>query len=288
MDEKKAALVLRHIERMPSLSPTVAKIMQVANDPTSSANDLNKVISLDPVLAAKVLKLVNSAYFGFSDKVTSTVRAIVVLGLNTIKNLALSTAALETMSIKGQSAINMDDFWKHLLGTGVVCKLIARKIGIGKNYLEDYFLAGLMHDMGKIVLNRINPVGYKKVIDVCATKTVDLQLVESRVFGINHAEIGELLGEKWGLQSQLIEALSKHHDPEAASEEHRKIVLAVYIANAFTKNQEVGFGGNTFIQQMGEGQWTELGIAPDVLQSFAGHLAEGVERASVFLQTAGG
>lgn len=288
MDEKKAALVLRHIERMPSLSPTVAKIMQVANDPTSSANDLNKVISLDPVLAAKVLKLVNSAYFGFSDKVTSTVRAIVVLGLNTIKNLALSTAALETMAMKGSSAINMDDFWRHLLGTGVVAKLIARKIGINKNFLEDYFLAGLMHDMGKIILNRINPEGYKKVIDVCKAKGVDLQLVESRVFGINHAEIGELLGNKWGLQSQLIEAMAYHHSPDTASPDNRKIVLAIYISNAYVKSESVGFGGNAYIQELSEEQWNDLGITPEILQGFQGHLVEGVERASVFLQTTSG
>ena len=286
MDDSKAALVLRHIDRMPSLSPTVAKIMQVANDPTSSANDLNKVISLDPVLAAKVLKLVNSAYFGFSDKVTSTVRALVVLGLNTIKNLALSTAALETMSMKGQSALNMDEFWRHVLGTGVTAKLIARKIGVGKNFLEDYFLAGLMHDMGKIVLNRLNPVGYKKVITVCAEKGVDLQLVESRVFGINHGEIGSLLAEKWGLQSSLREAMAFHHTPDLASEENRKLVLAVYIANAFTKVHQVGFGGNTYVQELGDEGWSALGMTPEALQEMSGFLIEGVDRASVFLQTA--
>jgi HD-like signal output (HDOD) protein len=287
MDDSKAALVLRHIDRMPSLSPTVAKIMQVANDPTSSANDLNKVISLDPVLAAKVLKLVNSAYFGFSDKVTSTVRAIVVLGLNTIKNLALSTAALETMSMKGQSAMNMDEFWKHVLGVGVTAKLIARRIGVNKNFLEDYFLAGLMHDMGKIVLNRLNPVGYKKVITVCAEKGVDLQLVESRVFGINHAEIGGLLAEKWGLQNSLREAMAFHHYPDQASPENRQLVLAIYISNAFTKVHSVGVSGNTYIQELGEQGWADLGMRPEALQEMAGMLVEGVERASIFLQTAG-
>jgi HD-like signal output (HDOD) protein len=287
MDDSKAALVLRHIDRMPSLSPTVAKIMQVANDPTSSANDLNKVISLDPVLAAKVLKLVNSAYFGFSDKVTSTVRAIVVLGLNTIKNLALSTAALETMSMKGQSAMNMDEFWKHVLGVGVTAKLIARRIGVNKNLLEDYFLAGLMHDMGKIVLNRLNPVGYKKVITVCAEKGVDLQLVESRVFGINHAEIGGLLAEKWGLQNSLREAMAFHHYPDQASPENRQLVLAIYISNAFTKVHSVGVSGNTYIQELGEQGWADLGMRPEALQEMAGMLVEGVERASIFLQTAG-
>ena len=213
--------------------------------------------------------------------------AIVVLGLNTIKNLALSTAALETMSMKGQSAMNMDEFWKHVLGAGVTAKLIARRIGVNKNFLEDYFLAGLMHDMGKIVLNRLNPVGYKKVITVCAEKGVDLQLVESRVFGINHAEIGGLLAEKWGLQNSLREAMAFHHSPDQASGENRKLVLAIYISNAFTKVHSVGVSGNTFIQELGEQGWADLGMRPEALQEMAGMLIEGVERASIFLQTAG-
>lgn len=284
MDEQKAALVIRHIDKIPSLSPTVAKIMQVANSPTSSANDLNKVISLDPVLAAKVLRLVNSAYFGFSDKVTSTVRAIVVLGLNTIKNLALSTAALETMAMKGKSAINMDEFWKHLLGTGVTAKLIAKKMMIPKDLLEDYFLAGLMHDMGKIVLNRLNPEGYKKVIDISKTKGLNLAQAEGVVFGINHAEIGEILGKKWGLQEQLVEAMAFHHDPQKASDENRKIVEAVYVANVFTKMHEVGDSGNYFLHPLPEEMLEDLNLNPATLEDLAGFLMEGVERASVFLQ----
>ena len=285
MDENKAVLVLRHIDRIPSLSPTVAKIIQVANSPTSSANDLNKVISLDPVLAAKVLKLVNSAYFGFADKVTSTVRAIVVLGLNTIKNLALSTAALETMSIKGKSAFDMDDFWKHLLGTGVTAKLIARKMGVNKDLLEDYFLAGLMHDMGKIVLNRMNPEAYKKVIDACATRELNLYSVEEKIFGINHAEIGELLGQKWGLQSQLVEAMAYHHEPHLASDENHKIVLAVHVANVFTRKQGVGNSGNTYNYRVRDELLEDLNLDEESLEELSGYLIEGVERASVFLQT---
>ncbi len=286
MDEKKAALVTRHIDRMPSLSPTVAKILQVANDPTSSANDLNKVIALDPVLAAKVLKVVNSAYFGFSDEVTSTVRAIVMLGLNTIKNLALSTAALETLNVKTSGGFNMDDFWQHLLGTGVCAKLIARKINIHKNLLEDYFLGGLMHDIGKIVLNRINPAGFNKIIDAAQKSGKPLGLYESAVFGINHAEIGELLAEKWGLQLQLKDTMSLHHSPGKVVRENRKLVYSVHIANNYCKKIQLGFSGNPYIEPIADSIYKEVGITPEAVEDLEGMLVEGVERASVFLQTA--
>lgn len=286
MDEKKAALVTRHIDKMPSLSPTVAKILQVANDPSSSANDLNKVIALDPVLAAKVLKVVNSAYFGFSDEVTSTVRAIVMLGLNTIKNLALSTAAMETLNVKTKGGFNMDDFWQHLLGTGVAAKLIARKINVHKNFLEDYFLGGLMHDIGKIVLNRINPVGYKKIIDAAQKSNKPLGLYESAVFGINHAEIGQLLAEKWGLQSQLKDVMALHHAPSRVPRDHSKLVYSVHIANNYCKKVQVGFSGNPYIEPITEDIYQEVGITPEAVEDLEGMLVEGVERASIFLQTA--
>ncbi|MFC1474556.1 HDOD domain-containing protein [bacterium] len=285
MDDKKAALVLRHIDRMPSLSPTVSKILQVANDPTSSANDLNKVISLDPVLAAKVLKLVNSAYFGMADKVTSTVRAIVMLGLNTIKNVALSTAAIETMSTDTKGGINMDNYWQHLLATGVCAKLIARKIGVHKNNLEDYFLCGLMHDIGKVILNRINPVGYSKVVAASKSSGKPLILYESAVFGINHVEIGQLLGQKWGLQESLMLSMSKHHAPIEVEGEHRKIVFTIFVANNYCKKIGIGNGGNAYVEKLSEEIYQEVGITPDVLESLEGYLMEGVERASVFLQT---
>lgn len=285
MDDKKAAIVLKHIEKMPSLSPTVGKIIEVANNPGSSANDLNKVISLDPVLAAKVLKLVNSAYFGFPEKITSTVRAIVILGLNTIKNLALSTAALETMTIKETGGLNIDEYWKHLLGTGVMCKLIARKIGIPKDFLEDYFLAGLLHDIGKIVLNRLNPAGYHKLIDAAEAKKIMLVAAEGVIFGINHTEIGQILGKKWGLTDGLVEAMTFHHSSQSASEEHQKLVYSVHISNIFVKMHNVGQSGNSVQEPIDNDKLAILGINFEQLEDMSGYLLEGVERAAVFLQS---
>jgi putative nucleotidyltransferase with HDIG domain len=270
---------------MPSLSSTATKILQVANDPASSANDLNKVISLDPVLAGKVLKLVNSAYFGFQEKMTSTVRAIVVLGLNTIKNLALSTAMLETMKAKSSTGLIMDEYWKHLLATGVLAKHIARKININKNLLEDYFLCGLMHDIGKIVLNNLIPEGYGKIIAISKQAYKPLHLYETAIFGINHAEIGQLLGKKWGLQSQIVEAMAFHHSPSHVSNDNKKLVYAIIISNNYVRRLNVGFSGNSYTEAIGDEMWREMAINDEVVQGFEGSLLEGVERASIFLQT---
>ena len=140
-----------------------------------TAKDLNKVISLDPVLVGKVLKLVNSAYYSLPNKVTSLVNAIIMLGINTIKNLALSTAVLGNMKRKDRfKSLNVDGFWRHSIGVGVASKLIATKIGIPANKREEYFIGGLLHDIGKIPLNEIFPEEYLKVIRAADFKKDEL------------------------------------------------------------------------------------------------------------------
>ena len=122
------AVIQGYISRMPSLPITVSKILQICNDPRTSPVDLNQVISLDPVLMGRVMKLINSAYYSLPNQITSLVRAIIMLGINTVKNLALSTAVLGNLTGKGNfQALNIDGFWRHSLCVGVTAKLIAVK-----------------------------------------------------------------------------------------------------------------------------------------------------------------
>src|SRR3974390_494760 len=147
--EKTLAAIQAYISKMPSLPITVSKILQIANDPKTSPADLNKLISLHPVLVGRVMKLINSAYYSLNNQVTSLVRAIIMLGINTVKNLALSTAVLGQLSAKNNlTAMNLDGFWRHSLCVGVTAKLIAIKRRKDPKQLEEYFVAGLLHDIG--------------------------------------------------------------------------------------------------------------------------------------------
>jgi HD-like signal output (HDOD) protein len=143
------------IARMPSLSTTVVKVLETCNDPRASANDLKRVISLDPVLTGRVLKLINSAYFALGKPITSLTRAIIMLGVNTVKNLALSFAILKNMQGSGSfHAFSTNEFWLHCLGVGVVAKALAAVKGLYPAQQEEYFVAGLLHDLGKLPLNK--------------------------------------------------------------------------------------------------------------------------------------
>jgi HD-like signal output (HDOD) protein len=278
----------RYIDSMPSLSITVSKILEVTKNPQVTAKDLNKVISLDPVLVGKVLKLVNSAYYGLSNKVTSLVTAIIMLGINTIKNLALSTAVLGNMR-KGSSfkTLNVDGFWRHSIGVGATSKLIATKIGIPANRTEEYFIGGLLHDIGKIPLNVIFEEEYLRAIQQADMHKTQLIEMEKELIGITHCEVGKLIGEKWRLTDETYECILYHHDPNMASEKNFKLVSSVYIANIYCNLNEVGFSGNRYTKKIEDYLLSSVGVTEEYLDEIFESISAEIEKASVFLQVSG-
>jgi len=288
MEQKMLVRLNRYIDNMPSLSITVAKVLEVVKNPQVTAKDLNKVINLDPVLMGRVLKLVNSAYYGLSNKVTSLVTAIIMLGINTIKNLALSTAVLANMKNKSQfKALNIDGFWRHSIGTGAAAKLIAGKLGIPQNMQEEYFIGGLLHDIGKIPLNDVFDEEYLKVIRAADMNKVQLIQMENEMLGINHAEVGRMISEKWKLSSETFDCILNHHDPHQAQEENFKLVSAVYMANSYCNLNEIGFSGNRFSGKMDMSILQNTGITLEFLDNLFDTISEEVEKASIFLHVSG-
>lgn len=288
MENKYLVRLNRYIDSMPSLSITVSKILEVTKNPQVTAKDLNKVISLDPVLVGKVLKLVNSAYYGLSNKVTSLVTAIIMLGINTIKNLALSTAVLGNMR-KGSSfkTLNVDGFWRHSIGVGATSKLIATKIGIPANRTEEYFIGGLLHDIGKIPLNVIFEEEYLRAIQQADMHKTQLIEMEKELIGITHCEVGKLIGEKWRLTDETYECILYHHDPNMASEKNFKLVSSVYIANIYCNLNEVGFSGNRYTKKIEDYLLSSVGVTEEYLDEIFESISAEIEKASVFLQVSG-
>ena len=138
--------ITKHVDEMPGMSPTVARLTEITRDINCAPKDLINVIKLDPVLTGKVLKLINSAYFALPNKVISLNHAVIMLGVNTIKNLSLSTAVVDV--IKGDSKseyFNMDKIWEHSLATAVTAKNLAKAMNIDKKILEEFFICGLLH-----------------------------------------------------------------------------------------------------------------------------------------------
>jgi HD-like signal output (HDOD) protein len=285
MDEKSLVRLNRYIDSMPALSITISKILEVSKNPAVTAKDLNKVISLDPVLVGKVLRLVNSAYYGLANKVTSLVTAIIMLGINTIKNLALSTAVLGNMRKKQSfKSLNVDGFWRHSIGVGVTARQIAGKIGIPSNMREEYFIGGLLHDMGKIPLSEVFDDNYLKAIQLSDLGNGQLLDMENETIGITHCEVGRMIAEKWNITGGTYECIRFHHDPNQASEQHFKLVAAVYIANLFCNQNQVGFSGDRHAKKIEDYILSSVGITEEYLDDVFESISSEIEKASVFLQ----
>ncbi|HSV95400.1 MAG TPA: HDOD domain-containing protein [Spirochaetota bacterium] len=275
--------VKESIDRMPTLSPVIHKITEVANNVKSSAQDLTDVIQLDPVLTAKVIRMVNSAYFGLPQEIKSLKQAVVMLGLNTIKNVALSSAFLGKVNLKANTSLNGRDFWKHSLGVGVATKLIARKMNIDQKVLEEYFIAGLIHDIGKVLINNFFPDEMNRVLEEAAKRLEPITDIERNIFGLTHEEVGIAIGKKWRFASSLLHAVGRHHQPvvEGGS---ALFSMTVCVADTFVKSLEIGFSGNYRIEPVPEEVWAALNLNEEAVFAALSTINNEIEKAVLFLK----
>jgi len=284
-ESEKIRKLRAYISSMPSLPTTVAKVLEVCNNPRTSPIDLDKVISLDPVLMGKVLKLINSAYYGLQNKVTSLVRAIIMLGVNTVKNLALSTAVLDRLVDKnGFRALNMEGFWRHSLCVGVVAKMIASQKGVEVTRRDEYFAAGLLHDIGKIPMNNVLSEDYIRAMGLADKERIPLYLAEKRALDIDHAEVGGMIAEAWHLDGPIADAIRFHHEYASYEGPNLPIVLAVAVADYYASREGVGFSGCLYPEKLDPEVYEKLGVPKVWLEGIDEAVSAAIEKATIFLK----
>jgi putative nucleotidyltransferase with HDIG domain len=276
------------IARMPSLSTTVVKVLETCNEPQASANDLKRVISLDPVLTGRVLKLINSAYFALGKPITSLTRAIIMLGVNTVKNLALSFAIMKNMKGSGSfHAFTTNEFWMHCLGVGVVAKSLAAAKGLFPTEQEEYFVAGLLHDLGKLPLNKQFSEEYFQVCQSASKQYEPFYLIEDQLLGIDHCKVGAMIAKKWRLGDSLVETLSNHHHPDDCTENSQELVSTISLANQIAIELKIGSAGDSITDRAMLEQLTDkVGVDYGQLSDFHESVSGEIEKARIFLEIA--
>lgn len=275
----------KFIKKMASLSTTVGKVMEICSRTDASPNELNKVISLDPVLTGQVLKLINSAYYSLINKVTSLTRAITMLGMNTVKNMALSTAIIRTVAgAKKSKALPTRKFWAHSIGAGVSAKLLGEAKGIPVMEREELFLAGLLHDLGKV------PFGdeYIEVLNIARFEQLPLNQVELDVMGIDHQEVGLMIAEKWKLNKVISNCIGTHHEISGYGKFEGNMgqqVALVALGSIYTNILDHGYAGNPFPKEEDIGQLLEFtGLSWDQFGGIGERVVEEIDKAKIFLQ----
>lgn len=200
------------IDTLPAFPESVSKILQLTANEDLNSTELVEVVERDMVMTVRVLKLVNSAMYGLVGEVTSVKHAVVYVGSDTVKNLAISIATAGSLPKTNNAGLDMDTFWLQSLSVGVIAKLLAEreeKLTVFES--ADYFVAGLLHNIGKIVLAYFYPQEYSQVLKIAEQKNKADHLVERELFGLDHSELGAMLAEEWQLPIGLVHAIKNHH-----------------------------------------------------------------------------
>ncbi len=223
---------LERSENLPVLPQAISSVMQLVDDPNTSSRQVEKIIERDPGVTAKILRVANSAYYGLP-KVKSIERAVSFLGMNTLRSVVMSVAFQNLL--KGRGAAKKFcriSFWQHSLATATACRILGRLKMPQK--AEELYCAGMIHDVGLLVLDRFDPAGFDKAIQE-ATETGNCLIeAENRLLGYNHYQAGVLLADKWGLSSVVKNAIRYHHDPKEDGEYYDTtavVAIANHLAN---------------------------------------------------------
>ena len=268
------------VDKMPAFSQSVHRVIQLTSDINSDPKLLVEVIQHDPILMMRILKLVNSPYFGLAQKISSVNHAIVYIGINTVKNLALSAAVVGVLPSTNAAGFDLDGFLQHSLSTAIIARILARKSGIQERDVFDFFLSGLLHDFGKIVFAHFLPHEFKKALTMAREEGVHLYEAEQKVFNADHTQIGSLLGEKWHLPLHLVACLRGHHGQD---QDDSLLIAAVSAANQISKEFKLGYSGENIIEDIPK-KISELlgGDKADIIASLGDVQAE-MEKAMVFI-----
>jgi putative nucleotidyltransferase with HDIG domain len=277
--------VIKHIDSIPAFNATLAKVIQLSRDPDSQTKDLIKTISIDPNLTAEILKLINSAYFGLTGKVFSLNRAVVMLGMNTVKNVAISSSLITTLKMRDDFMwFTSDEFWEHSLGCAVGAKIIAEHLNIRVQEREEFFIAGLLHDIGKLVLVQHFPDEYSRLIDPDNSGGKTRSELEMGEFGLSHAELGSIMIKNWKLPETLSDTIGCHHKLSLSGDGYDRIKVAVHVADYECNKREIGIKNNGVQEKLDPEAYGKIGLDEGEVNKLFEDLEKQIENAKVFLK----
>ena len=255
--------ILKQIKNVPSLPSVVIRIRKYLNDPDVSFDELAKVIEHDPGLTANILQLANSAFFGWSRKIKTVREAITRLGTNRIFQMVLcmSVAPLVRKAVRGYD-MEADSLWEHSFATAIIAEKMVAALKLRGR--EEAFTAGLLHDMGKVVLGTFVEVDDEPIKAMVAREGLSFDEAERLVLGLDHAEVAAELLAAWKVPDEVVAAARWHHRPESADPHHQQIVDVIHLADALAMRMGWGSGVDLGHYRVAEDAMARIGLTREV------------------------
>ncbi|MGZ6276125.1 MAG: HDOD domain-containing protein [Syntrophales bacterium] len=271
--------ILRHriedIGSLPTVPDTLRKLSRIMEKPNVSLTEVASFVQSDPALTFRILKMVNSAVYGFPGRIASVSHAIMLLGLNVVKGLLLGVSVFELM----QKA--MTGLYEHSMGCAAAARIIAQKKGLREP--EEAYVAGLIHDIGKVVMALEFTKAYEGALAFAETEHMSIMQAEKKFFADTHAALGGVLSEKWRFPKKLTEAILYHHQPQSAVLFPLETAI-VHLADILTKARGLGFSGDQIVPIVDDAAFDRLELSEEDIINVFRELEESIEATQEVLQ----
>lgn len=266
MNERRSELkkIIMDIKTLPTLPGVISKLNALSENEKASVQEMARIVSSDQVLSARILRLANSPSYGFY-RVSTISNAMILLGVNVVKSLALSSSIFEFMEK------NSVGLWEHSLGTATAANLIAKKLGLPE--VEEIATAGLLHDIGKVIIGLKCADQVQEIRNLIGEEQIYFMEAEQRVLETDHAEVGGWLSKSWYLPDKLSEPIAYHHDV-SRSEDHRIKTAVVHLADVLIKASGFGDSGDQFVPEIQPLAWDVLKMDEKVLEEIVAELED--------------
>ncbi|MCK4873480.1 MAG: HDOD domain-containing protein [Phycisphaerales bacterium] len=289
---RRVDLILEQIETLPTLSAIAVRLLSITSDDEADVREVVRLVASDPALTTKLLRLCRSARGGIGRAITTVDRAVVMLGLDAVRSAILSIQVYETLSSASRDetddkarVFDRPGFWRHSIAVAVACKLITeahheqartRRSRCELPKGDEAYVAGLLHDLGKIALDVIMPKSFDRVVTLAEQYQVCMAEVERRVIGVDHHTAGKRLGEYWRLPHTLQDVMWMHGQPFDALPDlpHRNLVALVTTADLLVRRQHIGFSGNRMRGEDLDATCRECGLDPELVRGIVSKLHE--------------
>lgn len=240
---ERAKILVEAVDDLPTIPIVATKILQLLDDPDVSVEEIADLMLTDQVMTARVMKLLNSPVYKPTQEITSLKRALVYLGLRHVRELALTTSVINAFD--GTSgALELNSFWEHSFGVGMVSKIIAQKVGYKD--LEKAYIAGIIHDLGEVFLSNFLQEPFSEVLEHIKAHPVKLVDAEEKLLGTTHCEIGLCMAQKWNFPDAYCDVIAHHHAPDEATDD-RILCAIVNLSDLFCTVRGLNYGGREWI-----------------------------------------
>ncbi len=237
--------------------PVYHKLHKAMENPNTSFAEFSKIITVDPSLSARLLRIANSPFYGIGSRVETIIHALGIIGIDQLTELALATVMVNQFKGIDKSLVNMQSFWMHSVGCGLAARAIAKNMG--ERQVEPYYTASMLHDIGSLILYKESPEKSREILNRCKSEGLSLSKVEEEVLGFTHAEVGAVVFTKWGLPRSLVAAVQYHHRPSKAKD-HSLFPSIVHLADIIAYEMELGTGGEPGIPELDKAAIQRTGL----------------------------